>query len=156
MKIHIQDWVFQVDLESTFAHTSRNSANHCNCGYCRNYYDCVDMVYPELRPFLSQYGVVLEGPSELMPFEPTLVLACYRVYGAVIQWGNASIYAGTVPVSIETEENGSFLIWIGEMALPWCQAEPEGEVISPANTPEFMERMQHRWYLRYADEYSLS
>lgn len=156
MEIRVQDWIFQIDPEMTYLHTSQNAEDHCNCGYCRNYYDCVDMVYPELRSFLMQYGVVLEGPSELLPFEPTRILACYKVYGTVIQWGSSALYAGSVTISIETDDNGTFFIWAGEMYLPWCQEEAEEDVVSPANLPEFLERMRQIWYLRYAQEYTIS
>lgn len=156
MNFCIHDWVFEVDLEGTYAHTSHNSADHCTCGYCRNYYDTVDMVYPELRRFLSQFGVVLEGPSELLPFEPTLILASYKVHGCVLRWGKSSLFAGAVPISIGTVEEGIFRIWAGEMVLPWCQDEPEDSVISPANAPEFLEHMQQLRYLRCAEEHTIS
>ena len=114
------------------------------------------MTYPELRPFLSQFGVVLEGPSELMPFEPTLMLACYRVQGKVLRWGQAQLYADFIPVMVEAGESGTFLLWVGELALPWCLNEPAEDVVSPANTTEFMERMQEIWFLRHAEEYVFS
>ena len=40
---------------------------------------------------MEQFGVNLEGPSELMPFEPTLMLACYRVDGQILQWGKTPL-----------------------------------------------------------------
>lgn len=156
MNIQIEDWLFQVDVDATFSHTTPNSLDHCECGYCRNYYVSVDMTYPNLRPFLSQFGVVLEGPSELMPFEPTLMLACYRVQGKVLRWGQAQLYADSIPVMIEAGESGSFLLWVGELALPWCLNEPAEDVVSPANTTEFMERMQEISFLRHAEEYVFS
>jgi len=154
--IQIADWTFSVDVEETYSHTLRNASDHCECGYCRNYYDCVDMVYPNLRKFLSQLGVVLEGPSELMPFEPTLLLACYRVCGEVLVWGQESLFADVLPVSVGVGENGTFLLWIGEIPLPWGRDEPVNEVVSPANTPEFMYRMQQMWYLCHGEENTMS
>ena len=156
MEIQISDWLFQVNLEATFAHTINNSLDHCECAYCKNYYECVDMVYPEISQFLAQFGAVKDGPSELMPFEPTVMLACYRIVGSVLCWGDSQIMAGAVPVSVEAAEDGTFLLWIGEFVLPWCQPEPEEDVISPANTMEFMERMRHTWLLRHEDEVSIS
>ena len=156
MEIRISDWVFQVDLEATFLHTSNNSQDHCECAYCRNFYESVDVVYPEVRSFLSQFGVVVEGPSELMPFEPTVILACYRIHGTVLTWGEKTILIGSIPVSVETGEGNSFLLWVGELALPWLQPEPEEDVVSPANTPEFMERMREIWLLRHEKEYQFS
>ena len=156
MNIQIADWRFWVDVEATYSHTLKNSQDHCECGYCRNYYDCVDMVYPDLRQFLSQFGVVLEGPSELLPFEPTLLLVAYRVHGEVLFWGKEPLLADTLPVTIGAGENGTFLIWIGEIPLPWGLEEHVEDVISPANTPEFMERMRQIWYLRHGEESFIS
>ena len=152
MEIQIQDWKFSVDLETTYANTLKNSTDHCECGYCRNYYECVDMVYPELRGFLSQFGVVLEGPSELMPFEPTLILACYRVSGEIVACGRTPLLADTLPVTIGEGENHTFFLWVGEIRLPWGLDEPADQVVSPANTPEFLERMQQIWSLRHGEE----
>ena len=56
-----------------------------------------------------------------------------------------------VPVVAETSEDGTFLLWVGEMELPWIQIEPVEDVISPANMPEFLERMQEVWTLRHGD-----
>lgn len=156
MEIQILDWKFSVDVDATFAHTLKNSADHCECGYCRNYYDCVDMVYPDLRHFLSQFGIVLEGPSELMPFEPTIILACYRVHGEIISWGQEPLFADTIPIAIGAGEDDTFLLWVGEMVLPWGLNEPVEEVVSPANTPDFIERMQQIWYMRHSEVCEIS
>lgn len=121
------------------------------CAYCRNYYETVDTAYPNLRPFLEQFGVNIEGPSELMPFEPTLLLACYRVQGNIVSWGQSALSVNGIPVVAEASEDGTFLLWVGEMELPWIQAEPVEDVISPANMPEFLERMQEVWTLRHGD-----
>lgn len=152
MEIQIMDWCFSVDVETTYSHTLKNSSDHCECGYCRNYYECVDMVYPGLRQFLSQFGIVLEGPSELMPFEPTLLLACYRVYGEILSWGQAPLFADEISITVGAGENGTFLLWIGEIPLPWGLDEPVEDVVSPANTPAFMDRMRQIWYLRHSEE----
>ena len=108
MILEYADWQFDVDVAATREHTLKNASDHCMCAYCRNYYETVDTAYPNLRPFLEQFGVNIEGPSELMPFEPTL-------------------------------------------QLPWIQIEPVEDVISPANMPEFLERMQEVWTLRHGD-----
>ena len=152
MIIEVSDWRFQVDVEATQEHTTRNSADHCKCAYCRNYYEAVDRSYPELRNFLGQFGINMEGPSELMPFTPTLMLACYRVHGKVLQWGSDIIQASRIPILPElSDEDGSFFLWVGELELPWLQEEDMDEVVSPANLPEFLERMQEVW-LRHHGE----
>ena len=145
MIIRLADWQFRVDFEATMAHTTANSHDHCTCAYCTNYYEAVDGAHPYLRPFLGRFGICLDGPSELMPFEPTLVSACYRVQGRIIRSGSARMHLEGVPVRPEEADENSFFLWVGEMEIPWLQGEPPEDVISPANEPEFMERMMARW-----------
>ena len=156
MILNIADWSFSVDVEATKAHTTKNAADHCTCGYCKNYYEAIAGTYPEIVTFLEQFGVNFNGPSELMPFEPTLLLACYRVHGIVLQWGQENIFVKNVPVSVETAENDTFFLWIGEVELPWLQEEDMDEVISPANLPEFLARMEEVWMLRHGEDGMLS
>ena len=152
MIIELSDWCFQVDVDATLAHTTRNSADHCSCAYCRNYYEAVDQCYPALRSFLDQFGVNLDGPSELMPFTPTLLLACYRIHGKVLQWGREAIWVNHVQILPElSDNNDTFFLWVGEMALSWLQEEDMDEVVSPANLPEFLERMQEVWLQRHGE-----
>lgn len=145
------DWIFEVDTAATAAYTLKCSTDHCTCAYCRNYYETIDIAHPTLRPFLRRFGILAEGPSEVMPLEPTLVMAGYRVTGRILTRGKARMHADHVPVHIEESDEGTFLLWVGEMELPWIQAEPVEDVISPANMPEFLERMQEVWTLRHGD-----
>lgn len=150
--LKIEDWEFLVDLDLTREKTAGYALDHCECGYCKNYYDTVGHTYPGVCTFLSQFAVNLNGPVEVMPFEPTFVLACYRVFGEILHWGTVPLAAGGLPVSIGAGEEGTFHLWIGEMDLPWVQEEPMEEVISPANLPEFLERMQDMWLMRHGEE----
>lgn len=152
MVLKFGDWTFQVDQEATSERTRRYSYEHCQCGYCKNFYDAVDIAYPELRPAMEQFGIHLEGPCELMPFEPTLMLACYRVDGQILQWGHSGLYLKGIPLIPEAGDEETFLLWVGEMQLPWLQKEPVEDVVSPANLPEFMERMQEVWSLRHGND----
>ena len=153
MIFEFADWRFQVDVEKTRQHTRRNASDHCACAYCRNYYEALPGTYPGLCVALNRMGIAPMGPSELMPFTPTVYLACYRVYGEVLRWGKASLTANGIPLVAETaEEAGTFLLWVGEMELPWLQEENPQEVVSPANLPEFLERMQSIWLLRHGPE----
>lgn len=156
MILEFGSWRFEVDLDATQAHTQSNAQDHCECAYCRNYYQAVSACYPEIVAFLDVFGVDFNGPSELMPFEPTLILACYRVQGRVLEWGREDLSTEDVLVAVEASENGSFLLWIGELAVPWLQEEPMEDVLSPANLPEFMERMQEVWFLRHGEELFIS
>lgn len=145
MVIALADWEFEVDVEQTMLHTKKCSTDHCECAYCRNYYQAVDLSHPSLRPFMSRFGVTLDGPSELMPLQPTLVMACYRVTGKILQTGCDCMHIDSVPLRPEPADDTSFFFWLGEMELPWLQAEDPDDVVSPANEPEFLKRMMERW-----------
>ena len=93
MILKLGDWRFRVDVEATAERTRKYSFEHCECGYCKNFYDTVDQAYPQLRPAMEQFGVHLEGPCELMPFEPTYLLACYRVQGQILSFGSSPLLA---------------------------------------------------------------
>ena len=149
MIITIADWEFDVDPEATLIRTMQYSTDHCTCAYCRNYYETIDEVQPRLRPVLGKFGIAMEGPCELMPLEPNIMLACYRVDGAILKSGQTRIFVDDVRIAPEPGENGTFLLWVGEVVLPWNQNEPMEDVISPANQPEFLDRMAKKvleWY----------
>ena len=156
MILKLGDWKFRVDVDATRERTRKYSYEHCQCGYCKNFYDAIDVAHAELRPVMEHFGVNLEGPCELMPFEPTLMLACYRVDGQILQWGRTDLSVRGVTILPEAGDESTFLLWVGEMELPWLQEEPVEEVVSPANLPEFLERMQEVWLLRHGSEFVFS
>ena len=147
MVITLADWQFSVDREATLKNSAGCFIDHCTCAYCRNYYETVDKAHPRLRPVLDKFGIHLNGPSEVMPFEPTLVAACYRVIGRIEKVGTALLYVDDVPLRPESADAESFFLWVGEMELPWLQEEDMDDVVSPANTPDFLDRMMQRWLL---------
>lgn len=142
MVIAFADWKFRVDVTATMERTTLYSKDHCDCAYCRNFYDSVDAAYPELRPFLAKFGIFLDGPSEVMPLEPNLILACYRVDGEILSLGGEDFWLGDIRFTVEPSDDGTFLLWVGELDIPWILDEDMDEVISPANLPEFMDRMR--------------
>ncbi|MGM9660321.1 MAG: hypothetical protein ACI3WQ_06955 [Faecousia sp.] len=156
MKLEFADWRFQVDAEATRRHTTKNASDHCECAYCRNYYDTLASTYPDLCVVLAHFGIDPMGPSELMPFTPTLFLACYRVDGKILRWGKSELNVDGIPIVAEAAEDDTFLLWVGELELPWVQEEAAEEVMSPANLPEFLERMQQVWQLRHGQEFVCS
>lgn len=156
MVLELEDWRFEVDLEATREKTNQNSRDHCQCLYCQNYYDTISQVYPELKNLLQRFGVDMNGPSELMPFEPTLYLACYRIQGRILRWGHQELQADGICLQPEAADDSSFLLWVGEARLPWVQSEREQDVVSPANLPEFMERMRKMWQFRHGKVLILS
>ena len=109
MLFELADWVMQVDVEMTRAHTRANAADHCGCAYCKNYYEMLPATYPGLCVALNRMGIDPMGPSELMPFTPTVYLACYRVCGTIEKWGTSALAAeGVLVVPERAEEEGSF------------------------------------------------
>ena len=156
MILKLGDWRFRVNQEATAERTRKYSFEHCQCSYCKNFYDAIDIAYPELRPVMEQFGINLEGPCELMPFEPTLMLACYRVDGQILQWGKAKLSVKGVSLVPEAGDEDTFLLWVGEVQLPWLQEEAAEDVVSPANLPEFLERMQEIWSLRHGSSFICS
>ncbi|MDO5546237.1 MAG: hypothetical protein Q4F81_10545 [Eubacteriales bacterium] len=156
MTFDLADWRVQVDLDATRRHTRENASDHCECAYCRNFYETLQLSYPGLCVALSRLGIDPMGPSELMPFTPTLYLACYRLKGRILRWGRSELAVGGIPIVLEAGEEGSFFLWVGELELPWVQQEPGSEVTSPANLPEFLERMKRMWELRHGQEFVCS
>ena len=155
MKLQIDDWIFDIDYEATAAHSSFVSREHCTCAYCMNYYQTIEFACPELKDFLAGFGVLIDAPSEMYPIEPTLYLSGYRVTGQILRWGRGPMMVGAVPVTAEPSKEGTFLLEVGEVALPWVLEEDMDEVISPANEPEFLERMYRKLMARsgYSDGY---
>lgn len=151
MVITLCDWAFQVDLDATMDYTHKCSLDHCTCPYCRNFYENAHRVYENLHPVLSRFGINFHGPCEVMPFEPDVVAACYRVTGQIIQKGETQLLIDDIPLRPEDGDENTFLLWVGPMELPWTQEEDMFEVISPANQPEFMDRMMQK-LLSWAEE----
>ncbi len=143
--IRLADWVFSIDPEATRQYTMQCSTDHCLCPYCRNYYETVDEAQPRLRQVLSGFGAFLDGPCEVMPLEHNVILAAYRITGQILQPGRTALYVDEASLIPEPSENGTFLLWVGPMELPWIQEENPEDIISPANEPEFLERMTAKW-----------
>lgn len=156
MTFDLADWRIQVDVEATRRHTTANASEHCECAYCRNFYETLELAQPGLCVALTRLGINPMGPTELMPFTPNLYLACYRLQGRILRWGQSQLAVGGIPIVLEAAQEDSFYLWAGELELPWVQQEPPEEVMSPANLPEFMERMQKVWLLRHGQAYVCS
>lgn len=153
MIVKIDDWIFDVDMSATMEYSAKEAAEHCDCAYCRNFYASIDDAYPHLRPLLAQFGLDIEAPEELMPFEPTLYLSCYAVEGQIVKKGSPLIMVDGVKVMPETAKDAMincgihtpyFVLSVGPITLPWVLDEPMEDVISPANLPSFLKRMWDR------------
>ena len=156
MILKVADWCFRVNVTATKENSIRYSEDHCTCAYCQNYYDTVEQAYPGLKKFLGEFGIDMHGPVEVMPFEPTLFMACYRVCGQIRTWGFQELWADGVSVVPESGDEETFLLWVGELELPWVQSVSPEDVVSPANYPEFLDRMKNIWQLRHSRDWICS
>ena len=146
----LEDWVLDIDLESTREYTDHLLPDHCECGYCRNFYTTVEKAYPGFRMFLKQFGSDAEAPVDFLPVEPTLCVVSYAVSGRILNPGNRHIQVGNCSFSIESMEQldyelkckKPYFVFTSQfMELPWILDEDMNEVLSPANEPECLERM---------------
>ena len=155
MVIELADWTFELDYDATWDYTHKCSLDHCTCPYCENFYENADRAHPNLRPVLNRFGIFLNGPCEVMPFEPTLVAACYRITGQIVSRGETFLHVEGVPLRPEYADENTFFLWVGPMELPWTREEDMDEVLSPANQSEFMDRMMAR-LMKWAEDDPIS
>lgn len=117
--MELEDWLFQVDLKATQEKTATYALDYCECAYCRNYYETMGHTYPGIPEFLLRFGVNFKGPVEVMPYEPTYILVCYRVFGEILHWGTAPIEVDGVLVSVGGRGRGDLpaVDWGNETAM---------------------------------------
>ena len=102
MILEIDGWKFQIFDVTTRKHYAKEVAEHCTCSTCRNFYQTVDQIYPELRPFLAQFGVHVEAPEEMMAPIQTMCDCYYTVCGKILEEGNEAIVVGDTKVYPQT------------------------------------------------------
>ena len=153
MYLEINGWEFEVDMDETMSYSAKVLEDHCQCGYCRNFYKAIDGAYPALRPFLARFGMHVETPEELMPFEPTVCTVSYCISGRILRRSLYPLEGGGTVFSVETQEKMPFetqcnapyfVLTSGFLELPWLLDEDMNEVVSTANEPEFLEKMWNR------------
>ena len=153
MILEINDWVFDVDVSATMAYSVDIGKDQCTCGYCRNFIQTLNETYPQLKAFLEPFGMNSLTPEEMSPIEPTLCMASYCISGTVVKRGIYPIDLGGVVLSVPEEPDPLynpncgkpfFVFTTGLLDLPWVLEEDMDEVVSPANEPEYMQRMMDR------------
>lgn len=154
MTISVADWIFDVDIASTMSYSAKVWENHCTCGYCRNFYETMNTEYPLTKAFLKKFGMNSLTPEEMSPIEPTLCILSYCICGTVVKRGIYPIDSGDVVFSVTTDAQNPlyeplfgkpfFVLTTGLLELPWVLDENMDDVISPANEPEYMQRMMNR------------
>ena len=133
------------------AYSAGEAAEHCTCAYCRNFYAVIDTAYPRLRPFLAQFGVDIEAPDELIPYEPpTQMTAFFGISGKILRAGKGPLSVGNLLIYPETAEMANVNTFLSEpyfflrtdmLRLHWVLDEPMEDVLSPANDPSFLKRI---------------
>lgn len=165
MHLKINGWEFEINTEETEAYSTKVLGEHCQCGYCRNFYKAVDGAYPGLHPFLAQFGMHVETPEELMPFEPTVCTVSYCISGKILCKSSFPLEGGGTVFSVDTQEDMPFdtqckppyfVLTSGFLELPWLLDEDMNEVVSTANDPEFLKKMWSRLLEGTADSEVLS
>ncbi len=156
MILKMDDWVFDIDLDTTIAYSAKEARDHCECAYCRNFYATVDAVYPNLRPFLAQFGVDIEAPEEMYQIDQLRSQAFYGAKGKLLQRGQP-FYIDGVAIDFDRGACGCVRcqppfveISVGLMELPWVLDEPFEDVVSPANEPGFLKKIWS-WLLGRAE-----
>lgn len=138
MIVKIDEWVFDVDTAATMEYSAAEAAEHCTCANCRNFYAAVDEHYPQLRPFLAQFGLDMEAPDRMSPmdYSPERIDydPMYYVFGKILQPGHYELSAGranivVTPMDGTLEGRLYFQLDVYEVMLPWVLDEPfEGGV----------------------------
>ena len=154
MILQVADWIFEVDIVSTMAYSAGVWNDHCTCGYCRNFYETLDDSYPLMKPFLEKFGMNSLTPEEMSPIEPTLCMVSYCICGSVVKRGVYPLDTGDAVFTVTVDAQNPlyeppfgkpfFVLTSGLLELPWVLDEDKDEVVSPANEPEYMQRMMSR------------
>ena len=149
MILQIDDWEFDIDMTRTMEYSAAEAAEHCTCASCRNFYAAVDVCYPNLRPFLAQFGLDIEAPEELFPYDiadKMIYEGNYWVCGSVLRFGKNSIHVGNVGIlpTVNRGEAQGFVLSVSRIILPWMLDEPMKDTVSPANEPSFLRKMWDR------------
>jgi len=165
MILRIQGWEFEVDIASTMEYSAREAAEHCTCGYCRNFYAAVDEAYPKLRPFLAQFGLDVEAPDEMspIPYEDGLV-GCdgeYVVFGRILKTGAYEMEAGAAHLLAETPPGGTypvdrvpqgkecFVLYTMDIMLPWALDEPMEGGDTPLPSDSVFGKLKRFWSKKF-------
>ena len=156
MILQIDDWKFDIDMARTMEYSAAEAAEHCECGYCRNFYAAMDQYLPQLRPMLAQFGIDAEAPDMLCPYDihegRMWYEGEYAVFGNILQAGKLPLnHSGADVFILEPTLDDDyhlpqplFLLKLESAELPWILDEPMEEVLSPANEPSFLKKMWDR------------
>ena len=154
MFIRIDDWKFHAFSVSNRRFYADQLSDHCDCAWCRNFYRAVDSAYPDLRPFLDQFGILMDAPTEILAFSPTLCTCYYAVCGDILEQGSEDIIINGITISpltkeealVHTEMEGPvYFLQVGTLSLPWVLDESMELADSPAKGKNMIQRLLRRW-----------
>ena len=159
MILRIEEWIFDIDMERTMSYSASEAAEHCDCAYCRNFYEGIDCYAPGLREFLVKFGVNIEAPDVLYPYDiydDMFYDGEYVIFGNILQAGNDGITCGSVRIypqekTTHLHQGDHFAIFIEGLQMPWILDEPLSDVVSTANEPSFLKKMWDRLLNRGKD-----
>lgn len=134
--IQKDEYIFSVDIKKTQEYYKTHSI--CDCPCCRNYYAQVKNKLPKLNEFLSEFGVDISKPDEIMSVEENnyidYITVDYTVCGDVQSMGTyeIDIYDNLFLSVIITDGFASpneqtekyFTISVMQIKLPWVLNEP--------------------------------
>lgn len=142
------DYVFSVDILKTEKYYKTHSL--CDCACCRNYYPQVKNAFPKLNAFLSEFGVDISKPDEIMSVETdehiSYIEVDYTVCGDIACMGKREIdIHDNLLLSISpsdgfvcpNEQSGEyFTLSVTNIALPWVLDEPKPTEVKAKNILE--------------------
>lgn len=132
MKIIKKDeYELLVDIEKTKQYYQTHSL--CNCSGCKNFYDQIKGLFPELESFLSDFGVDIARPDEIAWFDiedEIYYNPMYTVSGKILCMGEYEIDVDTLNIVIDSgyvpneQTQSYFVITVYNFRLPWVLEEP--------------------------------
>lgn len=144
--IHKNDYIFLVDTEKTKEYYKNNSLCDCNC--CRNFYAQIKEKFTKLDAFLTEFGIDIARPDEIMSVAADnyidYINVDYTVCGRIKTMGEQEmniydnsalsivITNGFASPNEQTEEY--FTISITQIKLPWVLNEPFPKTITIKDT----------------------
>lgn len=154
MILEIDGWKFQIFDVTTRKYYAREVAGHCTCATCRNFYQTVDNVCPELRPFLARFGVHVEAPDSMSAPIQTICDCYYAVCGKILEAGEEPIFIGNTVVYPQTCEDAMvdtdmdepyFFLYISPLNVPWVLEEPMETIDTPEKEQQVISKILSKW-----------
>ena len=140
------DYIFEVDIEKTTEYYKTHSL--CECDDCKNYYAQIKGMFPKLDAFLSEFGIDVSKPDEILSVETDnsveYINVDYTVCGKIINtkqyeidihdnlFLNLVISDGFVSPNEQTGDY--FTISVCNIKLPWVLDTPFPEPVNITTT----------------------